>query len=80
MNNPISNSDLDDDGDDDDDDDDDNDGGDDDDDDDDGGGGGAYMEKRGDAGDIITANFLDFLPNFRLKTQFEAILGHFRHF
>ena len=47
----------------------------------------AYMRKRGDAGDIITANFLDFPPNFRLRTQFQAIfrpfqaiLGHFRPF
>ena len=37
-------------------------------------------EKRGDAGDIITANFLDFPPNFRLRTRFQAILGDFRPF
>ncbi len=30
----------------------------------------AYTRKRGDAGDIITANFLDFPPNFRLRTRF----------
>ena len=30
----------------------------------------AYLQKTGDAGDIITANFLDFPPNFRLRTRF----------
>ena len=38
------------------------------------------MRKRGDAGEIITANFLDFPPNFRLTTRFQAILGDFRPF
>ena len=40
------------------------------DDDDDNDGDDTYMKKRGDAGDIITANFLDFPPNFRLRTRF----------
>ena len=31
---------------------------------------GAYMRKAGDAGDIVPANFLDFPPNFRLRTRF----------
>ena len=31
--------------------------------------GNAYMKKTSDAGDIITAIFLDFLPNFRLRTR-----------
>ena len=30
----------------------------------------AYMRKSGDGGDGVTANFLDFPPNFRLRTRF----------
>ena len=30
----------------------------------------AYMEKGGDTGDYVPANFLDFPPNFRLRTRF----------
>ena len=29
-----------------------------------------YMEKTGDAGDNVTANFLYFPPNFKLRTRF----------
>ena len=29
-----------------------------------------YMKKTGDAGDNVTANFLCFPPNFRLRTRF----------
>ena len=39
-----------------------------------------YREKTRDAGDIITAIFLDFPPNFRLRRRFQAILGNFRPF
>ena len=39
-----------------------------------------YIQKTSDADDIIPANFLDFPPNFRLRTRFQAILGHFRRF
>ena len=31
----------------------------------------AYILKAGDAGDIITANYLDLPPNFRLSTVFK---------
>ena len=29
-----------------------------------------YMQKTGDGGDAVPANFLDFPPNFRLRTRF----------
>ena len=50
------------------------------DDDDDNDGDDTYMKKRGDAGDIITANFLDFPPNLGIFRSFQVILGHFRQF
>ena len=37
----------------------------------------AYMQKTSDAGDIITANFLDFPPNLGIFRSFQVILGHF---
>ena len=37
----------------------------------------SYMEKSRVSGDNISANFLDFPPNFRLRTRY---LGHFRPF
>ena len=39
------------------------------------------MEKTSDAGDIITANFLDFPPNFRLRTwpQYRTFGNEQRH-
>ena len=40
----------------------------------------SYMRKGGDTRDYVPANFLDFPPNFRLRTRFQAILGNFRQF
>jgi len=39
-----------------------------------------YMQKTSDAGDNITANFLDFPPNLWISMSFQVILGHFRQF
>ena len=36
--------------------------------------------KMSDAGDIITAIFLDFPPNLGIFRSFQVILGHFRPF
>ena len=41
---------------------------------------GGIHEKTSDAGDIITANFLDFPPNLGIFRPFQVILGHFRQF